>query len=160
MVRRSVGLGVILAALLWAGPAHAVGGKVWDLSGVATARIGGIMQSQAVTGSLALNDDRTYVLHSDMEPVDDTGAWFELKGKIQLYTQNLLEQITELESELATQLGEPAEVTPVKSKSRITVDPVTGVLSLRADTSYQVYLPNSHLTFKVSVRLVLTGTPV
>ncbi|MDP3939371.1 MAG: hypothetical protein Q8R92_14720 [Deltaproteobacteria bacterium] len=160
MLRRNLVLGFVLLGIFWASPAGANGGTLYDLSGTATVRVGSVSQSFPVTAMLALNSDRTYLYQEDGANISDMGAWFELKGKLMLYTSNLLEQIINLEQEIGMEAMEPVQITPLKSKSRVTISPLTGVLSVRTDSSYQVFLMVSNLTVKVSTRSVMTGNPI
>jgi len=161
MQKKTFGFVFVILMLLGAGTAQAtVPATLWDLSGTATVRVGVISQSAPVTGMLALAADRTYVLQIDGEDPADTGAWFEIRGRFLLYTQNLLEQIVDLESEIAAEAKEPVELTPIKSSGKAGINAKTGQLYLRGNTTFQAYFPNHDLTIRVMLRIDMTGTQI
>jgi len=134
--------------------------SLWDLSGTATAKIGKVSESAPVTGMLGLNADRTYVFQIDGDPLADTGVWFTDRGKLLLFTQNLLEQILDLEADLETIVGEPVEITPAKSKGKISISSKTSLMSVKQSTAFNAFFPDSNITLRITLNLRMTGAEV
>ena len=63
-----------------------------------------------------------------------------------------------LETEVSTQVGEPAEVIPLKLSSKCTVNPNTGLLSIKSKQSVKVIGQTSGRTIKLGVTSKATGT--
>lgn len=153
---------IILVVTLGTGvsKAGAPQASLWDLSGIATAKVGKVSETVPVSGMLGFNADRTYVFQIDGEPLADTGVWFTDRRKLLLFTQNLLEQILALEADLQTIVGEPVEITPTKSKGKISINSKTGLLSVNQSTAFNAFFPNSNVKLRITLNLRMTGAEV
>jgi hypothetical protein len=133
---------------------------MWNLTGTVQARVGALSQSGPVSGMLTLSADRTYLLHDDSSSgPDEAGAWFEYRGALYLYAQNVLEQIESLETELSSQAGEPVRIVPLRSTGTAKFNSKTGALSIITSAQMVAMLQSSNLTLNISLKAALTGMP-
>lgn len=133
---------------------------VWNLTGTVQARVGALSQSGPVSGMLTLNADRTYLLHENgSSGPDEVGAWFEYRGALYLYGQNVLDQIESLETELSSQAGEPVRIVPLRSTGTAKFNSKTGALSIITSAQMVAMLQSSNLALNLSLKAALTGVP-
>ena len=133
---------------------------VWNLTGTVQARVGGLSQSGPVSGMLTLNADRTYLLHENgSSGPDEAGAWFEYRGALYFYAQNVLEQIESLETEVSSQAGEPVRIVPLRSTGTAKFNSRTGALTISSSSQMVAVLQNSNLALNLSLKAMLTGMP-
>ena len=133
---------------------------VWNLGGTATLRIGAMQfTSPPFQATLTLNADRTYSLGNGASPdPGEVGAWFEYRGRILLFSENILDQIEDMESALGAQFGEPVRVVPLRSSGRVGLDNKTGMLILQVNSQYVAILQNSNVEVKIVTTVNLKGT--
>jgi hypothetical protein len=131
---------------------------VWDLRGVASRRFGRTQQTLNVVAMLLLSEDRNYVLMMEGEDVPERGAWFNDRGKILLYPQNILEQVQDLEQTLSEDLGEPVQVSLLQMRSNVSINARSGQLSLSASNQGRATLLDSHGEERLSISVKLAGT--
>ena len=132
---------------------------VWNLTGTATVRIGSVGQTVPVSGMLTLNADRTYLLHTNGSPEpDEVGAWFEYRGKVQLFPQNLLDFVEWLEQQFLAEAGEPVLISLIKYSQTASLDSKTGMLKMRSTIQMGAFLPQLNLSLAISGRSNVTGT--
>jgi len=131
---------------------------VWNLTGTATVRSGSVSQTESISEMLTLNADRTYLLHTNGSPEpDEVGAWFEYRGKVQLFPQNLLDLIEWLEQQLLAEAGEPVRISIIKYSRTASLDSRTGMLQLRVIIQMGAFLPQSNLALLISAKSSSTG---
>ena len=133
---------------------------VWNLTGTAKVRIGSVSQTVSFSETLTLNADRTYLLHENGPPApDEVGAWFEYRGKVQLFPQNLLDFVEALEPLLSADAGEPVQISIIKYSQTASLDSKTGMLKMQSTIEMGAFLPQSNLSLKISGKSSAMGTP-
>ena len=163
---RSLSILVVIVLLSFIGPrvsaaqAGPLDDTVWSLTGTATVRVGAISRTVPISQTLTLNSDRTYLLHNEgtSEP-DEVGAWFEYRGQLQMFTQNILEGLEAFEEVLSADAGEPVRITPLKSTGRVKFDSRTGQLLVQSRGQIAAMLQTSNRTVIISTSTRLTGVP-
>jgi hypothetical protein len=113
--------------------AGAVDGTIWMLTGTSTTRVGPYSSSKPFTATLTLNADRIYTLRftNALFP-DNVGVWFENKGRVLLYQQNLLIELQATELALQAAAGEPVELQLLKYGEDASVKKTHEMLKFRA----------------------------
>ena len=152
---------LVLLGLLLAAPAVASAqAGVWNLIGTATVSFKGFGKTKtAVVGTLTLNADRTYATGFG-GPVDEAGVWFQDdKGKLYLFQQNLLAQVADLESSLATELGEPVEVVVTKAQTTAKLGDGGTTITAAVSSKLAVRLLTSGTTLSFTLKEKYAGTP-
>jgi len=150
----------LLLIIVTATGTHASGFEdtTWNLMGSATARIGNVSQTAPVNATLSLMSDRNYaIVDDDPSTPDETGVWFENRGRLLLFTQNILEQILALESALGVATGDTVRLSILKGSGKASLNGSTGMLTLMSSNQMSVFLQNANLTLGLSVRSTLTG---
>jgi len=132
---------------------------VWNLTGTAKVRIGSVSQTSSFSETLTLNADRTYLLHdeSGSSVPDEVGAWFEYRGKVQLFPQNFLDFVEALEPLLSADAGEPVQISIIKTSQTASLDSKTGMLKMQSTIEMGAFLPQSNLALKLSGKSSATG---
>ena len=134
---------------------------VWNLTGTATIRIGTVQfTSPPFQTVLTLNADRTYSMEDVGSPTaGETGAWFEYRGRLFLFTQrNILDKIEDMESTFSAEFGEPVRVVPLRSSGRAGVDRKSGMLVMQGNSQYVAILQNSNVEVKIVSTVNFKGT--
>jgi len=131
--------------------------EAWLLSGTLDSRMGGRLDRVAVTGKLLISSARTYAMQIDGEPIQERGVWFEHKGKLMLYQQNLLEMVQIFERELEAAGGEPTEISVSSIHGEGRWDSRIGGLSLKVDARCSASFLQSDVTEPLSRSLKATG---
>lgn len=161
-VRRVMGAlpGLLVMVLAATGArASAFDDTTWNLTGTSTARIGNVSQAAPVNATLSIMSDRTYLLvDNDPSTPDEIGVWFENRGRLLLFTQNILEQILALESALGVATGDTVRLSILKGSGKASLNSSTGLLTLQSSFQMSAFLMNANLTLGLSLRSTLTGT--
>jgi len=153
--------GLLFLLVLLAAPAAACAqAGVWNVIGSATVSFKGFGKTKtAVVGTLTLNADRTYAFGFG-GPVDEAGVWFQDdKGKLYLFQQNLLAQVADLESSLATELGEPVEVVVTKAQTSAKLGKGGTTIAVAVSSKLAVRLLTSGITLSFTLKEKYVGTP-
>jgi hypothetical protein len=132
--------------------------EIWELTGSSDRRFGRDQRNRIVTGVLMLSDDRTYILAIEGEAVPERGVWFSNRGKMQLFPQNLLAGIQDLESALSGEAGEPVQVSISRLSGKVSINRQSGLLSMKASHQYRAVLLDSGIEERLSTSVKLTGT--
>jgi len=150
---------VSLHGLANAGPLN---DTVWNLTGTATVRSGSVSQTEPISETLTLNADRTYLLHENgSSGPDEVGAWFEYRGNVQLFPQNLLDFVEWLEQQISAEPPyEPVRISPIKYSQTASLDSKTGMLRLRSSLQIGAFFQSSNLALTLSGKSNATGMQV
>lgn len=136
---------------------------IWTLTGKLGVKIGLAKGEGPLEGALVLMSDRTYILGSTAdeggEAPPEIGVWFEDRSNLLLIQQNLLEAVEALEKDLSDAVGETVELDLTRQRTKARVSSKTGDLSLRQDTRFNAFFPQSNVTLRLSTSVKASGTP-
>ena len=85
------------------------------------------------------------------------GAWFEYRGKVRLFPQNLLDLVEWLELALSAEAREPVRISLTKYSQTASLDSKTGMLKMRSTIQMGAFLPQSNVSLKISGKSSATG---
>jgi hypothetical protein len=136
---RALRLALLGSLIGLAGAAQA--DRVYDLSGVAKLKALGESIQGVATGTLTLEDDRSYTLTIDVEGdvSESIGFWLEDRGKLQLLQEEpeAGDAIEDLEAFLSSEIGIDIRVVAVKSKETIKRGK-SGDLKIKSSVSWSI----------------------
>jgi hypothetical protein len=158
--------GLILLLSLWcigrpaASRASDFDDTAWNLAGTLSIRIVSSTSTVPMSGTLTLNADRTYVLDfAGLLVPDEQGVWYEDRGRLFLFTQNLQAEVLALQAALAIAFGEPVRLELTRATGKGSLDAKSGVLRVQWASQFTGTLVDGNLSGPVSRNLLLTGTP-
>ena len=163
--RRLLPGGLILLLSLWcagrpvASRASDFDDSAWNLAGTLSIRIAASTSTVPLSGTLTLNADRTYVLDfAGLLVPNEQGVWYEDRGRLTLFTQNLQAEVLSLQAALAIAFGTPVRLELLRATGKGSLDAKSGVLRVQWASQFTGTLTGENLSGPVSRNLLLTGT--
>jgi len=129
------------------------------VTGTFTRRIGHDIETRTVDGTIFLNANRTFLLDLGKGEVVHEGLWFMDRSRILLYPENLLDQTSAIEQEIATQFGAPARLELIEVRDAGQIDSRTGAIRLTLEHRQSVMLADSGVVVPVRTTWKLAQAP-